>query len=128
MIWRRFAHFCGHEERVNVDGPWPVVQKRIERVERSLCERCEAKSCKSASEKNGFIELWGSEKQCISAEHIRHLAWRRACVLADHATGLDREAWLEVANMVTRQNDAAWWVEHRSDALQMLAAEIRLTD
>lgn len=97
-------------------------------MERTQCEQCESIPYAPANSADGFCALWGSKAHCISAERIRRLAWQRAYVMMSHSTGLEREAWQEVMNMVKRQNDAAWWMEHRSDALQMLASEIKLTD
>lgn len=37
MAWRFVTHTCGHQERINVDGPYVVVEQRVKNAERVSC-------------------------------------------------------------------------------------------
>lgn len=131
MTSRMIEHSCGHMERVDVDGPYVVVNRRVEHVENTPCEACQGRRMTHVicrSDRIPFCELWGERNECLRAEKYRRLAYRRALVITEHATGLYRDGWEEIQRMILRQNDAHWWCEHRLDALDMLQAEIRLTD
>ena len=40
MAWRFVTHACGHQERVNVDGSYVVVEQRVRNAERVSCPAC----------------------------------------------------------------------------------------
>lgn len=40
MAWRFVTHACGHQERINVDGPYVVVEQRVRNAERVSCPAC----------------------------------------------------------------------------------------
>lgn len=40
MAWRFVTHTCGHQERINVDGPYVVVEQRVKNAERVSCPAC----------------------------------------------------------------------------------------
>ena len=126
MAWRMVAHKCGHRERINVDGPYVVVEQRVLNAERSLCRSCVGVSEGRHNRLDGFCELWGPKIQCDMAEPIRRRALAQVDVLAAHARIEDRDAFAELRRQVLRYSDAEWWVEHRNDAVTMLAQDIEL--
>lgn len=64
--------------------------------------------------------------QCDRAEPIRRRALNQMDVLATHARIGDRDAFSELHKQVLRRDDAAWWIEHKNDAVNVLAQDIEL--
>ena len=126
MAWRIVTHACGHRGRVNVDGPYVVVEQRIRRAERSSCESCAGHASWMDNERDGFCELWGTRRQCDLAEPIRRRVLARVDVLSRHARVGERDAFMELRRQVLHVVDAGWWIEHRDDAIEMLAQNIEL--
>ena len=126
MAWRFVTHACGHQERINVDGPYVVVEQRVRNAERVSCPACIGITSRQRNRLDGFCELWGSKSQCDRAEPIRRRTLSQVDVLARHARIEDRDAFAELRRQVLRMNDAAWWVEHKNDAAVMLAQDIEL--
>ena len=114
MAWRFVTHTCGHQERINVDGPYVVVEQRVRNAERVSCPACIGIASRQRNRLDGFCELWGSKAQCDRD------------VLARHARIEDRDAFAELRRQVLRMNDAAWWIEHKNDAATTLAQDIEL--
>ncbi|YAD76635.1 hypothetical protein ACTGNK_08995 [Bifidobacterium longum] len=82
MAWRFVTHACGHQERINVDGPYVVVEQRVKNAERVSCPACIGIASRQRNRLDGFCELWGSKAQCDRAEPIRRRTLkpgRRAC-------------------------------------------------
>ena len=71
MAWRFVTHACGHQERINVDGPYVVVEQRVKNAERVSCPACIGIASRQRNRLDGFCELWGSKAQCDRAEPIR---------------------------------------------------------
>ena len=71
MAWRFVTHACGHQERINVDGPYVVVEQRVRNAERVSCPACIGIASRQRNRLDGFCELWGSKSQCDRAEPIR---------------------------------------------------------
>ena len=71
MAWRFVTHACGHQERINVDGPYVVVEQRVRNAERVSCPACIGIASRQRNRLDGFCELWGSKAQCDRAEPIR---------------------------------------------------------
>ncbi|KFI44503.1 hypothetical protein [Bifidobacterium biavatii] len=126
MSSQLFRHSCGHYERVNVDASYRVVSLKVKRIEMTECAMCEAARTRMLNVTTGFGELWGTKEDCMRAEGIRRrtLAQVDACI--EHALRRDRDAWEELRRRVLRFNDAAWWIEHKNDAIVMIAQEIDL--
>ncbi|MFR3744983.1 hypothetical protein [Bifidobacterium pullorum] len=113
MAWRFVTHACGHQERINVDGPYVVVEQRVRNAERVSCPACIGIASRQRNRLDGFCELWGSKSQCDRAEPIRRRTLSQVDVLARHARIEDRDAFAELRKQVLRMNDAAWWIEHK---------------
>lgn len=64
MAWRFVTHACGHQERINVDGPYVVVEQRVRNAERVSCPACIGIASRQRNRLDGFCELWGSKSQC----------------------------------------------------------------
>ena len=126
MAWRYVTHACGHQERINVDGPYVVVEQRVRNAERVSCPACIGIASRQRNRLDGFCELWGSKSQCDRAEPIRRRTLSQVDVLARHARIEDRDAFAELRRQVLRMNDAAWWIEHKNDAATTLAQDIEL--
>ena len=60
MAWRFVTHACGHQERINVDGPYVVVEQRVRNAERVSCPACIGIASRQRNRLDGFCELWGS--------------------------------------------------------------------
>lgn len=60
MAWRFVTHACGHQERINVDGPYVVVEQRVKNAERVSCPACIGIASRQRNRLDGFCELWGS--------------------------------------------------------------------
>lgn len=101
MAWRFVTHACGHQERINVDGPYVVVEQRVRNAERVSCPAC--------------IGIASRQRTLSQVD-----------VLARHARIEDRDAFAELRKQVLRMNDAAWWIEHKNDAATTLAQDIEL--
>lgn len=71
MAWRFVTHACGHQERINVDGPYVVVEQRVRNAERVSCPACIGIASRQRNRLDGFCELWGSKSQCDRAEPVR---------------------------------------------------------
>ena len=133
MAWRFVTHACGHQERINVDGPYVVVEQRVRNAERVSCPACIGIASRQRNRLDGFCELWGrrGEHRKGAAQmprmfrrdegHERHVER-----LARHARIEDRDAFAELRKQVLRMNDAAWWIEHKNDAATTLAQDIEL--
>ena len=70
MAWRFVTHACGHQERINVDGPYVVVEQRVRNAERVSCPACIGIASRQRNRLDGFCELWGSKsglrvKMCV---------------------------------------------------------------
>ena len=126
MAWRFVTHACGHQERINVDGPYVVVEQRVKNAERVSCPACIGIASRQRNRLDGFCELWGSKSQCDRAEPIRRRTLSQVDVLARHARIEDRDAFAELRRQVLRMNDAAWWIERKNDAATTLAQDIEL--
>ncbi|KAB5608363.1 hypothetical protein [Bifidobacterium jacchi] len=126
MAWRMITHRCGHQERINVDGPYVIVEQRVRRAEETLCTSCTGIQSRRSNRLDGFCELWGSRSQCDRAEPIRRRVLAQVTVLARHARIEDRDAFDELRKQVLRRDDAEWWLEHRTDAITILAQDIEL--
>ena len=85
MAWRFVTHTCGHQERINVDGPYVVVEQRVKNAERVSCPACIGIASRQRNRLDGFCELWGSKSQCDRAEPIRRRTLSQVDVLARHA-------------------------------------------
>lgn len=108
MAWRFVTHACGHQERINVDGPYVVVEQRVRNAERVSCPACIGIASRQRNRLDGFCELWGSKSQCDRAEPIRRRTLSQVDVHARHARIEDRDAFAELRKQVLRMNDAAW--------------------
>ncbi|KFI93478.1 hypothetical protein BISA_1566 [Bifidobacterium saguini DSM 23967] len=126
MTWRLITHACGHQERINVDGPYVIVEQRVRKAEQSLCAACIGNASRQDNRMDGFCTLWGSKAQCDRAEPIRRRTLNQVDVLATHARIEDRDAFAELRKQVLRRDDAAWWIEHKTDAVNILAQDIEL--
>ncbi|MBT1171759.1 hypothetical protein [Bifidobacterium sp. SO4] len=126
MAWRIITHRCGHRERINVDGTYVVVEQRVRRAEESLCASCAGNISRRDNMLAGFCTLLGSKDQCDRAEPIRMRVLNQVEVLASHARIEDRDAFRELRRQVLCRDDAAWWIEHRNDAVTILAQDIEL--
>ncbi|WP_140490103.1 hypothetical protein [Bifidobacterium sp. UTBIF-68] len=126
MAWRMVTHRCGHQERINVDGSYVIVERKVRKAEETLCASCEGIQSRRDNRSAGFCELWGSKSQCDRAEPIRQRVLSQVIVLARHARIEDRDAFDELYKQVLRRDDAEWWIEHRNDAITMLAQDIEL--
>ena len=126
MAWRVITHACGHQERINVDGSYVVVEHRIRKAEQALCTSCIGNTNRWDNRLAGFCELWGSKEQCDRAEPIRRRVLNQVDVLSSHASIGDRDAFAELRKQVLRRDDAEWWIEHRNDAVIILAQDIEL--
>lgn len=93
MAWRFVTHACGHQERINVDGPYVVVEQRVRNAERVPCPACVGIASRQRNRLDGFCELWGSKSQCDRAEPIRRRTLSQVDVLARHARIEDRDAF-----------------------------------
>ena len=93
MAWRFVTHACGHQERINVDGPYVVVEQRVRNAERVSCPACIGIASRQRNRLDGFCELWGSKSQCDRAEPIRRRTLSQVDVLARHARIEDRDAF-----------------------------------
>ena len=126
MAWRLVTHTCGHQERVNVDGAYIIVEQRIKKVTNSSCSACAGLADRRDNMRSGFCTLWGSKEQCDRAEPIRRRTLNQVDVLAQHSRIEDRDAFSELRKQVLTRDDAAWWIEHRNDAVTILAQDIEL--
>lgn len=126
MFWRIITHTCGHRERISADGPYVVVEQRIRRAERSMCDSCTGHVSRWDNKMLGFCDLWGTQRQCDKAEPIRRRALSRVDALARHARIGERDAFAVLRRQVLHRDDAAWWIEHRDDAVEILAQNIEL--
>jgi hypothetical protein len=111
---------------VNLNGQFLAVERRIQAVESTDCAECAGRRYWKENEDLGFCTLYGSKSQCDRAEGIRHATLMRADVLASHGRGQDRDAFEELRKRILRCDDAAWWVEHKHDAITMMAKDIEL--
>lgn len=100
MAWRFVTHACGHQERINVDGPYVVVEQRVRNAERVSCPACIGIASRQRNRLDGFCELWGSKSQCDRAEPIRRRTLSQVDVLARHARIEDRDAFAELRRSV----------------------------
>lgn len=126
MTCRMITHSCGHQERINVDGPYVIVERRIRKAEATQCKSCAGNASRQANDLLGFCTLWGSKSQCDRAEPIRQRALAQVTILASHARVEDRDAFVELRRQVLRRDDAEWWIEHKNDAVAILAQDIEL--
>ncbi|PWG66646.1 hypothetical protein [Bifidobacterium callitrichidarum] len=117
---------CGHQERVNVDGPYRIIERRIRQVEQAECPICQGNNDKRWADNNRLIPLRGVHDQCLRAETIRKNTLNRIKVLIDHSTIRDKDAFQELKKQALRIDSAAWWLEHRGDAIEVLARDIEL--
>ncbi|PLS24527.1 hypothetical protein BLI708_10230 [Bifidobacterium imperatoris] len=126
MAWRLITHACGHQERINVDGPYVIVEQRVRKAEQSPCAACIGATNRWDNAQSGFCPLWGSKAQRDRAEPIRRRALNQVDILAVHARIEDRDAFAELRKQVLRRDDAAWWIEHKTNAVNILAQDIEL--
>lgn len=122
MAYERLKLACGHTVNANVDGSYRLVRQRLERLKHEECDRCREQRNRT----DGFIELWGSEKDKPKAERIRRRTLDQAVRLASMAPERERHEWNALIQLILRQNDAAWWCRADHEALAMLAQEVRL--
>ena len=54
MAWRFVTHACGHQERINVDGPYVVVEQRVKNAERVSCPACIGIASRQRNRLDGF--------------------------------------------------------------------------
>ncbi|MBT1181334.1 hypothetical protein JS531_04975 [Bifidobacterium sp. CP2] len=126
MFWRIITHVCGHQERISADGPYVVVEQRIRKAEQSMCDSCAGHVNRWDNELKGFCDLWGTQRDCDRAEPIRRRTLNQVDALARHARAGEHDAFAELRKQVLRRDDAAWWIEHKDDAIAMLAQNIEL--
>lgn len=126
MASRLITLRCGHQERVNIDGPYQIVERRIRQVEQAECPICEGNVNRIWSEYNNLTPLRGADGQRLRAETIRRNTLSRINVLIDHSSIRDKDAFLELKKQALRIDSAIWWLEHRGDAIEVLARDIEL--
>ena len=82
MAWRFVTHECGHQERINVDGPYVVVEQRVKNAERVSCPACIGIASRQRNRLDGFCELWGSKAQCDRSRYAAAPSARSTCLPA----------------------------------------------
>lgn len=129
MAYRNIMHSCGHRERISIDGPYRVVDARVKRIEHSRCAMCIAND-PATTDHDGFRPLWGNDPILKGkAELIRRRTLEQARGLARHATSVnERDAYRYLESRILRIGDPAWWCEHPTDAIQVLARDVQLCD
>lgn len=121
---------CGHQETVNICGPYAGRERQAEYEATKSCKACwqaeqDAKrqaanaEAATAAQTAGRPELQGTEKQVAWATTIREtltagLEQGRSAVDANPKASVEYKAIIgAVIDRIEAEASAAWWIEHR---------------
>lgn len=106
MPWYDGTFACGHKGRVYIVGDKHYREWRLKRAFDGLCEECSNKKMaqynKEDSEKYGFPELTGTEKQILWANKVR-LEFFRGCI----------EQEIVPDEVIQNETNAKFWMDNR---------------
>ena len=131
---------CGHQETIQIAGPYAGRERQAEYEASKSCRECyqseqqakreqAATAAAAANASNGLPALQGSDKQIAWAEQIRSAIIPQVEALrTQFASAPDEQARQkaeDALNAVIAEGSAGWWIEHReSSAKQLLVAKI----
>ncbi|WP_165775759.1 hypothetical protein [Bifidobacterium scaligerum] len=102
------------------------MEQHVRKAEQSPCAACIGNASRQDNRMDGFCALWGSKTQCGRAEPIRRRALNQVDVLAAHTRFENRDAFAELHKQVLHRDAADWRIEHKNDAISILAQDIEL--
>ncbi len=116
------TYSCGHEDLIELFGPYEDRQRKIQWLEESgLCPACyRAKKEAEAAELFGELPpLTGSPKQVAWAEKLRRGAIIELQKEVEHANSQEfREYLIAVSRRIlSERTEAKWWIDNKVNGL-----------
>lgn len=124
--YRMVRHWCGHGERVPYNLPTRLFETRVRIIRSTPCDWCRKSTEEQRNLSDGCLPMAGMGAEAAEAERIRLRAIEQVKALRGHATAGELDGFDELMRRVRRTGDPQWWIEHRNDAITILARDIEV--